>query len=180
MWGYNSLDLSILVRAKEVVRVLSKLLGKRKLHIYAPVDGDIVPLEQVPDSVFSGKMLGEGVAILPTNGHIHAPIDGTVQVVAQTKHAIGLRSKDGTEVFMHIGLDTVSLKGKGFTVLVNVGDFVSVGQLLVAVDWDFLEAKGKSMITPIVITNSGERQLQYEGLAKCIMGKTVLMTVMPK
>ena len=87
--------------------MLSKLFGKRKLHIYAPVDGDIVPLEQVPDAAFRGKMLGEGVAIIPTNGHIHAPIDGTVQMVANTKHAIGLRSKDGTEVFLHIGLETV-------------------------------------------------------------------------
>ena len=160
--------------------MLSKLFGKRKLHIYAPVDGDIVPLEQVPDTVFSGKMLGEGVAILPTNGHIHAPIDGTVQMVANTKHAIGLRSKDGTEVFIHIGLETVLLNGKGFTVLVNVGDYVSVGQLLVAVDWDYVEAKAKSVITPIVITNSSERILQFERSPKCIMGKTVLMTVLSK
>lgn len=160
--------------------MLSKLFGKRKLHIYAPVDGDIVPLEQVPDPVFSGKMLGEGLAVLPTNGHIHAPIDGTVLLVAETKHAIGLRSKDGTEVFIHIGLETVSLKGKGFTVLVSAGDFVSVGQLLIAVDWDFVEAKATSIITPIVITNSGERQIQIEGSTKCMMGKTVLMTVIPK
>lgn len=160
--------------------MLSKLFGKRKLHIYAPVDGDIVPLEQVPDPIFSEKMLGEGVAILPTKGHIHAPIDGTVLLVAKTKHAIGLRSKGGTEVLIHIGLETVSLKGKGFTVLVNEGDFVSVGQLLIAVDWDFVGAKAKSIITPIVITNSGERQIQYERPTKCMMGQTVLMTVIPK
>lgn len=160
--------------------MLSKLFGKRKLHIYAPVDGDIVPLEQVPDPFFSEKILGEGVAILPTKGHIHAPIDGTVLLVAKTKHAIGLRSKDGTEILIHIGLETVSLKGKGFTVLVNAGDFVSVGQLLIAVDWDFVGAKAKSIITPIVITNSGERQIQYERSTKCMMGQTVLMTVIPK
>ena len=160
--------------------MLSKLFGKRKLYIYAPVDGDIVPLEQVPDPVFSGKMLGEGLAILPTNGHIHAPINGTVLLVAETKHAIGLRSKDGTEVLIHIGLETVSLKGRGFTVLVNAGDSVSVGQLLIAVDWDFVGVKAKSILTPIVITNSGERQIHYEGSTKCMMGQTVLMTVFPK
>lgn len=166
--------------AKEVERMLSKLFGKRRLLIYAPVDGEVVPLTQVPDAVFSEKMLGEGLAILPTKGHIHAPINGTVIHVAQTKHAIGLRSKDGTELLIHIGLETVSLKGRGFTVLVKEGDTVSLGQLIVAVDWDFIEANAKSIITPIIITNSVERQIQYEGSTKGIMGETVLMTVFPK
>lgn len=89
--------------------ILRKLLGKRKLLIYAPVDGAIVPLAQVPDPIFSEKMLGEGLAMLPTKGHIHAPINGTVILVAETKHAIGLRSKEGTELLIHIGLETVSL-----------------------------------------------------------------------
>ncbi|MFJ7950228.1 PTS glucose transporter subunit IIA [Lysinibacillus sp. NPDC096418] len=160
--------------------MLSKFFGKRKLSIYAPVDGEILSLEQVPDPIFSDKMLGEGLAIMPTKGHIHAPINGTVMHVAQTKHAIGLRSKDGTELLIHIGLETVSLKGKGFTVLVKEGDIVSVGQLIVAVDWDFIEANAKSIITPIVITNSAARQIQYEGSKEGIMGETLLMTVYPK
>lgn len=160
--------------------MLSKLFGKRKLSIYAPVDGEILSLEQVPDPIFSDKMLGEGLAIMPIKGHIHAPINGTVMHVAQTKHAIGLRSKDGTELLIHIGLETVSLKGKGFTVLVKEGDIVSVGQLIVAVDWDFIEANTKSIITPIVITNSAARQIQYEGSKEGIMGETLLMTVYPK
>lgn len=169
-----------MIHVREVVRMLSKLFGKRKLHIYAPVDGVIMPLEEVPDPVFSQKMLGEGLAMLPTKGHIHAPITGTVILLAETKHAIGLRSKDGTEILVHIGLETVSLNGRGFTVLVKEGDDVSVGQLLIAVDWDFIAANAKSIITPIVITNSAERQIQFEGSAKGIMGETVLMTVFPK
>ncbi|MFJ7736873.1 PTS glucose transporter subunit IIA [Lysinibacillus sp. NPDC097287] len=160
--------------------MLSKLFGKRKLYIYAPVDGEIVPLEEVPDPIFREKMLGEGLAILPTKGHIHSPINGTVMLVAKTKHAIGLRSKDGTEILIHIGLETVSLKGKGFTVLVKEGDIVSIGQLIVAVDWDFIEANAKSIITPIIITNSATRQIQYEGSKEGIMGETLLMTVYPK
>lgn len=160
--------------------MLSKLFGKRKLCIYAPVDGEIVPLEQVPDAVFSEKMLGEGLAMLPTKGHIHAPITGTVIFLPETKHAIGLRSKDGTEVLIHIGLETVSLNGRGFTVLVNKGDAVLVGQLLIAVDWDFIQANSKSIVTPIVITNSAEREIEFEGSKKGIMGETVLMTISPK
>ena len=97
--------------------MLSKLFKKRKLQIYAPVNGEVIPLDQVPDPVFSQKMMGEGVAIMPHNGNIHAPIEGTVILVSDTKHAIGLRSSDGTEILIHIGLETVSLKGKGFTVL---------------------------------------------------------------
>ena len=160
--------------------MLSKLFGKQKSHIYAPVNGDVLPLEQVPDPIFSEKMLGDGLAMLPTKGHIHAPITGTVMLVAQTKHAIGLRSKDGTEVLIHIGLETVSLKGKGFTVLVKEGDVVSVGQLLIEVDWDFIGANAKSIITPIIITNSAARQIQYEGSTEGIIGETLLMTVIPK
>lgn len=160
--------------------MLSKLFGKQKSHIYAPVNGDVLPLEQVPDPIFREKMLGDGLAMLPTKGHIHAPITGTVMLVAQTKHAIGLRSKDGTEVLIHIGLETVSLKGKGFTVLVKEGDIVSVGQLLIEVDWDFIGANAKSIITPIIITNSAARQIHYEGSTEGIMGETLLMTVIPK
>lgn len=177
---YIFLSPSIVIWAREVGRMLSKLFGKRKLHIYAPVDGEIVPLAEVPDPVFSAKMLGEGMAMLPTKGHIHAPIAGTVILLAETKHAIGLRSKDGTEILIHIGLETVSLKGRGFTVLVKEGDVVSLGQLLIAVDWDFIRANAKSTITPIVITNSVERQIQYEGSKEGIMGETVLMTAFVK
>ncbi len=160
--------------------MLSKLFNKRKLQIYAPVNGQIVPLDQVPDPVFSEKMMGEGIAIMPDKGNIHAPIEGTVVLVSDTKHAIGLRSNDGTEILIHIGLETVSLKGKGFTVLVKAGDKVSVGQSLIEVDWDYIREHAKSIITPIVITNSAERKVQLEVAKEGIVGETVLMTISPK
>lgn len=160
--------------------MLSKLFNKRKLQILAPVNGQIVPLDQVPDPVFSGKMMGEGIAIMPENGNIHSPIEGTVVLVSDTKHAIGLRSNDGTEILIHIGLETVSLKGKGFTVLVAAGDTVSVGQSLIEVDWDYIREHAKSIITPIVITNSAERNVKLEVTKEGIMGETVLMTISPK
>lgn len=160
--------------------MLSNLFRKRKLQIFAPVNGEIVPLDQVPDPVFSQKMLGEGIAVMPEQGNIHAPIEGTVVLVSDTKHAIGLRSSDGTEILIHIGLETVSLKGIGFTVLVKVGDKVSVGRSLIEVDWDYIREHAKSIITPIVITNSAERNVQCEVTKKGVMGETVLMTVSAK
>ena len=146
--------------------MLSNLFKKRKLQIFAPVNGEIIPLDQVPDPVFSQKMMGEGVAIMPDKGNIHAPVEGTVVLVSDTKHAIGLRSNDGTEILIHVGLETVSLKGKGFTVLVETGDKVSVGQSLIEVDWDYIREHAKSIITPIVITNSNERNVQYDAIQK--------------
>jgi len=160
--------------------MLSKLFKKRNLQIFAPLNGEIIPLDQVPDPVFSQKMVGEGIAIMPEQGNIHAPIDGTVVLVSETLHAIGLRSNDGTEILIHVGLETVSLKGNGFTVLVNTGDKVSIGQSLIEVDWDYIREHAKSIITPIVITNSAERNIQYEATKEGIMGETVLMTISTK
>jgi PTS system glucose-specific IIA component len=160
--------------------MLSNLFKKRKLQIFAPINGEIIPLDQVPDPVFSQKMLGDGIAIMPESGNIHAPIEGTVVLVSDTLHAIGLRSNDGTEILIHVGLETVSLKGKGFTVLVKAGDTVSVGQSLIEVDWDYIREHAKSIITPIVITNSAERNVKCEVAKEGIMGETVLMTVSAK
>jgi PTS system glucose-specific IIA component len=168
------------MNTKESINVFTKIFKKRKLHIYAPVTGEIVSLDQVPDPVFSQKMMGEGVAIMPKGGSIHSPIDGTVILLSETKHAIGLRSNDGTEILIHIGLETVSLKGQGFTVFVNEGERVSIGQLLIEVDWDYIREHASSVITPIVITNSDEREVQYELSKECIMGETVVITTFSK
>lgn len=160
--------------------MLSKLFNKRKLQIYAPVTGEIFTLDQVPDPVFSQKMMGEGIAIMPKNGNIHAPIEGTITLISETNHAIGLLSNDGTEILIHIGLETVSLKGQGFTVAVKTGERVFVGQLLIEVDWEYIRDNAKSIITPIVITNSTEKNVQYEGTKECLMGETVIMVTSPK
>ncbi|MGE8203339.1 PTS sugar transporter subunit IIA [Heyndrickxia sp. NPDC080065] len=151
---------------------------KEELQIYAPVNGEIIPIEEVPDPVFSQKMMGEGVAVIPTKGNIHAPVDGTIIQVAPTKHAVGILAKDGSEILIHVGLETVSLKGEGFKVAVNNGDKVSAGQLLIEVDWDYIQVHAKSTVTPIVITNSLEGNKQYimTGDKEGIQGKTVIMT----
>jgi sugar PTS system EIIA component len=155
---------------------------KANVQIYAPVNGEIIPIEQVPDPVFSQKMMGEGVAIIPTNGGIYAPADGTVILVAATKHAVGIRTKDGTEILIHVGLETVALNGEGFSVAVEEGDKVSLGQLLIDVEWEYIRKHAKSSVTPIVITNSQEGKKQYSITEEKngMQGKTVIITASTK
>ena len=134
----------------------SKMDSKRAGKILAPMSGRAVPLEQVPDTVFSQKMLGEGIAILPEDGKIYAPISGKVETVAETQHAYGFVSEDGLEVLVHVGLDSVTLEGQGFTSHVKAGDIVKAGDLVAEVDLRFLEQKKIPSITPILLCNLTE------------------------
>ena len=127
-----------------------------KKSIFAPMSGTVVPLEQVPDEVFSKKLLGDGVAILPKEGKIYAPVDGEVATVAETLHAYGFLSKEGMEILIHVGLETVHLKGEGFISHVKAGDSVVRGDLIAEVDLDFLKSRDISAITPVVICNGAE------------------------
>lgn len=128
--------------------------------IYAPLKGRTVPLNEVPDQVFSDKLMGDGLAIYPDNGEVVAPFDGTVELVFPTKHAIGLKSESGVEVLIHFGLETVGLQGEGFTVHVDFGDTIVKGQSLMTVDLDYIKTHAKSDITPIIVTNSGEHEIK--------------------
>ncbi|MGI2278218.1 glucose-specific PTS transporter subunit IIBC [Staphylococcus cohnii] len=128
--------------------------------IYAPLKGRTVPLNEVPDQVFSDKLMGDGLAIYPDNGEVVAPFDGTVELVFPTKHAIGLKSESGVEVLIHFGLETVGLQGEGFTVHVDSGDTIVKGQSLMTVDLDYIKTHAKSDITPIIVTNSGEHEIK--------------------
>lgn len=125
----------------------------RKEIIYAPVSGNVKPLESVPDPTFAEKMMGDGLAIEPSDGKVVAPIDGVVVNVFPTKHAVGIESKSGIEVLIHIGLETVALDGKGFEAHVEQGDHVVVGDPLITFDLDFIKENAKSTITPIIMTN---------------------------
>lgn len=122
--------------------------------VYAPMSGAIVSLDQVPDPVFSHKMLGDGLAILPSSGDVVSPFDGEVASVFPTGHAIGLCSDTGVECLIHIGIDTVELNGVGFTAKVKPGDKVKKGQLLIQSDLNTIRSAGKAVVTPVIITNS--------------------------
>ncbi|MRG86320.1 PTS system trehalose-specific EIIBC component [Salinibacillus xinjiangensis] len=121
--------------------------------IYAPLTGKVLPLGDVPDPTFAEKMMGDGVAIEPTDGKVIAPLDGEIMQIFPTKHAVGLRSHAGVEILIHIGLDTVALEGEGFEAHIQQGDQVKKGDPLVTFDLDFIKEKASSHITPIVITN---------------------------
>jgi len=126
------------------------------LELRAPLDGIILPLEQVPDPVFSQKMVGDGLAIDPLNQLLTAPCAGTVTQLFPTGHALTLTSTEGLEVMMHIGLDTVTLKGEGFSPQVTLGQKVAPGDALIAFDADLLATRAKSLLTLMIVTN-GER-----------------------
>ena len=122
-------------------------------EVYSVADGQVVALEQVKDPVFAQKMMGDGFAVEPANGNIVSPVSGTVSSIFPTKHALGLVTEAGLEVFVHIGLDTVSLEGKPFTVHVAEGQKVAAGDLLVTADLDAIRAAGRETSTVVVFTN---------------------------
>src|SRR5690554_1139945 len=130
------------------------LFFKRKkiVEFKAPVHGETIDLADVPDQVFADKIVGDGMAFLPEEGVLFAPVSAEVVQVFPTKHAIGLRTKEGLEVLIHIGLDTVELKGEGFTCFIQ-GQQVKAGEKMMEFDLNFLAEQGKSSITPLVITN---------------------------
>ena len=118
--------------------------------------GRVLPLSEVPDPVFSDRILGDGCAILPEDGNIYSPVDGVISSIAETRHAYGFLSKDGVEVLVHFGLETVSLGGEGFCSLKKEGDEVKKGEKIAEVDLSLLKAKGLSLLTPVLICNAPE------------------------
>jgi PTS system glucose-specific IIC component len=119
----------------------------------SPIEGEIVELDKVPDEVFSDKLLGDGFAVVPKGNKVYAPADGEVTVLFPTKHAVAITTKEGLEVLIHVGIDTVSLNGEGFTAHVAQGDKVKKGDLLLTLDLELIGAKVKSLVSPVIITN---------------------------
>ena len=125
-------------------------------EIKSPMNGMVIPLSEVPDAVFSSEMLGKGFGVEPSEGKAYAPVDGEVTTVFDTKHAIGLMSKHGVELLIHIGMDTVKLNGKGFDVKVKTGDQVKAGDLLAEFDMDLIKGEGYPVTTAVVVTNTDD------------------------
>ena len=135
--------------------LFGKLFGKEESGIItAPVSGKLVSIKEVNDPTFSEEILGKGVAIIPSDNQICAPATGTVTTVFPTGHAAALTTDDGAEILIHIGLDTVKLDGKHFTIHVSEGQKVSKGDLLLEADLEQIKAEGYDTITPIIICNS--------------------------
>ncbi len=153
------------------------LFSKQKTDrvMVAQQTGKIVPITEVPDDVFSGKILGNGVGIIPSDHRVLAPISGKIVQIADTLHAICIESDDGLEILIHLGLDTVQLKGQGFTCHVKVGQHVLTGDLLMDMDIEQIKQAGYRVVTPCIITNMDhvKKLTVYGGSADA--GKTAIM-----
>jgi len=125
-----------------------------KINIASPIAGKVVPLSQVSDETFAKEIMGKGIAIIPDKGRVVSPVNGKIASLFKTKHAIGIVSEEGTEILIHIGIDTVKLEGKYFKALVQNGDTVKVGDILVEFDMEAIKAEGYDIITPVIITNT--------------------------
>lgn len=161
--------------------VLTYVMGKKKLtdvdlygkqnkngilEFVSPVEGKVMKLSEVEDKVFSQGIMGNGFAVELTSGTVRAPFSGEVTVVFPTGHAIGMKRADGLEVLIHIGMDTVQLNGKGFSLHVKQGDYVNVGDVLVEVDLDYIKSEGKSLVSPVVFPNGQAVSLNVQGNIK--------------
>ena len=148
--------------------LFDKIFGKKLDELGAPVAGEAVASSEVNDPTFAEEMLGKGMAIRPSSGRVVAPCDATVDMMFETGHAVSLTTETGVEMLIHVGIDTVNLQGKHYTVHCQAGDKVKKGQLLIEFDKDAIAAEGYDTITPVVVCNSDDF-----ATFKTTVGKTV-------
>lgn len=172
----------VLYKDKEEVTVkeeesIKKTLGN-EIVIASPMKGEILPLNEVNDETFASEMMGKGVAIKPLDGKVVSPINGTVETIFKTKHAIGLKSEDGTEILIHIGMDTVQLEGKHFKAYVKDGDKVKIGDTLIEFDTEAIEKEGYELTTPVIVTNTNDYlEVLARGAKKVNTGDAIISII---
>ncbi|MDX7986032.1 PTS glucose transporter subunit IIA [Xenorhabdus sp. 12] len=147
------------------------------IEIIAPLSGEIVNIEDVPDVVFAEKIVGDGIAIKPAGNKIVAPVDGTIGKIFETNHAFSIESDSGIELFVHFGIDTVELKGEGFKRIAEEGQRVQKGDLVLEFDLAFLEERAKSTLTPVVISNMDEIKELSKVNGSVVVGESVIMRI---
>ena len=138
------------------------------ISLKAVEDGRTIPMDEVNDQTFAQELLGPGIAIVPSNGTVVSPIDGTIATVMDTKHAVCIQGEDGLELIVHAGLDTVELNGKYYQTYKEIGDQVKAGDVLLEFDLEEIAKAGYDVTTPIVITNLGDYKI-----TKCLTGQQV-------
>jgi PTS system beta-glucosides-specific IIC component len=152
--------------------------GKKQLPIYSPLKGKILELSKVSDQTFSTGCMGDGIAIIPDEGKLFSPVRGKILSIFPTKHAICIQSEDGMEILIHIGIDTVMLKGNGFKTLVNSGDSVEVGTPLLEFDLNLVSNSGYETTTLVIITNSSEYSEIINSKEENVAVSTLLLTIL--
>ena len=155
--------------------IFDKLFNGNKIDISSPVNGEIVPIENVSDPTFSQEMIGKGVAVQPSDGKFYAPADGKLVALFPTGHAYAMTTNDGAEVLVHIGIDTVKLNGQFYTVNAKQGDDVKKGDLIVEVDLEGVKNAGFDVVTPIIISNSGKFSKIEKKTGSVSAGDTVIL-----
>ena len=155
-------------------RIFGKADGVEGEQLGSPMSGELIPLDQVADPVFSGKVLGDGVAIRPAEGKVLSPVDGQVVNLPDTGHAVCVSSAGGADILIHVGRDTVELKGEHFSPQVKEGDTVKRGQLLLEFDREALLAAGYDLDTPVVVSNADDYELVSAAPGPVQGGQTVL------
>ncbi|MBC2579502.1 PTS glucose transporter subunit IIA [Clostridium sp. DJ247] len=141
-----------------------------------PVSGQLINLDEVPDEVFSQKIIGDGFAINPEDGDVFSPVDGLITGVFPTKHAISLKDNSGVEILIHFGLDTVTLNGKGFTTYVEEGSIVKAGDLLLKVDIDEIKDKVPSIVMPVIFVDLNGKTFKYN-IGKVVSKQNGIVTL---
>ena len=146
-------------------------LSKNK-KFFSPMTGDIIPIEEIKDSVFSQKILGDGFGVLPTENDVLAPLNGTIVQVFDTKHAVCIQTDDNLEILIHLGIDTVYLKGEGFDVFVKEGDTIKAGQKIMSMDLNFIKDKNIDPTCCVILTNHDSYECKKSN-GNAIAGQTV-------
>lgn len=149
----------------------------KEIEIIAPLSGDIINIEDVPDLVFSKKIVGDGIAIKPSGNQILAPVNGTIGKIFETMHAFSIISEENVELFVHFGIDTVKLKGEGFKKIAQDNQKVKIGDEIIIFDLDFLTEKAQSVLTPVVISNMENFKKIQKSSGTIIAGETVIITL---
>lgn len=150
---------------------------KKNNSVIAPICGKVLDLSQVPDDVFASKLAGDGVAIECSDDTIVSPVEGTLSLIFKTNHAFGITVDNGIELLVHIGIDTVNLKGEGFERLAKEGGRVKVGDPIIRINRDFIKEKGYSLISPVLITNLEKiKEIKSNVDIKATAGKDTIFT----
>lgn len=169
--------ISTLLLEKRVIEKNKLDKASKSLKILSPIEGEIIPLEEVKDPMFSGKLLGDGIAINPSKGIVVSPIDGIVVMTTPSKHAIGIRGDNGVELLIHVGIDTVNLEGKYFESSVKENQSVKIGDELIKFDVENLKREGYDLVSPIVITNSLEHVSSAKTVQNHVSFKDYLFSI---